>query len=47
MQTTTLTVEFQVEHSPNNEAHLRYIAERYLESKGVIIRDGRIVIWEK
>jgi hypothetical protein len=43
-QTTTFTVEFQVEHVPDSEPHLRYIAERYLESKGVIIRDGKIVI---
>jgi len=44
MQTITLTVEFQVEHVPDSEAHLRYIAERYLESKGVIIRDGKIIV---
>jgi len=44
MQTITLTVEFKVEHKPDNETHLRYIAERYLGSKGVIIRDGKIVI---
>jgi len=44
MQTTTITVEFTTEHNPNSEPHLRYIAERYLESKGVIIRDGKIVI---
>jgi len=43
-QTTTLTVEFKVEHKPDNETHLRYIAERYLEGKGVIIRDGKIIV---
>jgi hypothetical protein len=44
MQQITLTVEFTTEHTPNSEPHLRYIAERCLESRGVIIRDGKIVI---
>jgi len=44
MQQVTLPVEFQNEHKPDTEFHLKNVAELYLESKGVIIRDGKIVI---
>jgi hypothetical protein len=44
MQTTTITVEFTTPHNPGTEAHLQFIVEKYLKEKGVIIRDGKIVI---
>ena len=42
--TQTITVEFKVEHTPGNELHLRFLAEKYLQEKGVVIKDGKIII---
>jgi len=44
MPTITLTVEFTTEHNPGTEVHLQFIVEKYLKEKGVIIRDGKIIV---
>lgn len=40
----TITIEFEVEHSPGNESHLKQIVEAYFKSKGIVIKDGVIRI---
>ena len=43
MQTITITAEFQVKHTPDNEAHLRQVINSYLKSKGVNVGDDGII----
>jgi hypothetical protein len=43
-QTITIEAEFEVEHIPDKEKHLQVVLESYLQSKGVVIRDGRIIV---
>jgi len=43
-QQLTVTIEFQTEHKPDTEEHLKQVAENYFRSKGVVLQDGKIVI---
>lgn len=38
-QTLTITVEFQTEHSPGTDLHLRAILENYLRAKGITLEE--------
>ena len=40
-----ITIEFQVEHTPDNSTHLLRVAQAYFRGKGVVLDDnGTIVI---
>jgi len=42
-QTITIEVIFETEHKPGTEAHLRMIAETYLQSKGIRVDDDGVI----
>ena len=43
-QTLTITLEFQVEHTPATDEHLHQIAENYFRPKGITLDGGTIRI---
>jgi len=42
MQTLTITIEFQTEHKPDTEEHLKQVAENYFRSKGILL-EGNVI----
>lgn len=44
MQEVQITFRFKVEHTPDNEEHLRQVALAWLESKGGVRVDNVIII---
>lgn len=42
-QEIIITFRFTVKHTPNNEAHLKQVAQEYLRSKGVLLTDELVI----
>lgn len=38
-----ITIEFETEHNPGDEAHLRQVAYSYLRGKGVNISEDGVI----
>lgn len=43
-QTKQIEVIFSVKHSPGTDEHLDQILESYFKAKGVVYKDGKILI---